>query len=618
MWNPTVSPVGMDFLNTTPFPSTYSGQLFVGRAGPPYQSGYSALGKKIQRFALDGNGDVVSDSLFLDYIGAGWATVVGVAFGPDGLYFTDLYGENGFDASGQTQGNVYRIRWGAADVTPPAISNVQAINVTGTGATIIWETDEPASRQVEYGLTPSYGNGTPLETNLLTSHSVMLSQLAPETTYHFRVYSEDAALNGAFSSDFTFTTTAIDSLAPVISNVRLDSISATGALVLWDTDEPANSFVDFGVTPNYGAVQSSAQFVTAHRIWLSGLTGNTLYHFRVRSQDASNNQASSGDSTFTTLLADTLLVDHFAGAALNPLVWQSGNNAGNQSAVANQALELRSQGGESGWVVTRNAYAARNTTVSVKVVQPNDDGDIGISPTFNSASKYGIYDQPNWYRFYTYRNGGAIHLYVQWNKNGVIGDLDVTGNLAVNGTIFLRLRFDDTNIHFEASLDGATWTDTYTEVFDLPGYTLDSVFYYELAAYSTVVNGILIVDDFSISNNLASGPSAKPNLAAAPATIAPAVFALQNYPNPFNAETRINVALPQDAGIHLAVYDLTGREVQELLVGSRLAGNYEITWDGRNRDGIISSSGVYLLRLRYRTGASSAWSQVVHRVLMVK
>jgi hypothetical protein len=38
------------------------------------------------------------------------------------------------------------------DETPPAIANVNAINITNTGATITWATDEPATSRVQYGI----------------------------------------------------------------------------------------------------------------------------------------------------------------------------------------------------------------------------------------------------------------------------------------------------------------------------------------------------------------------------------------------------------------------------------------------------------------------------------
>jgi len=85
------------------------------------------------------------------------------------------------------------------------ISNVQA-RPNPTTATVTWTTDMPADSQVQYGTTTAYGNGSGLNTALVTSHSVKLSGLARLTTYHYRVLSRNAAGNLAVSGDFTFNT----------------------------------------------------------------------------------------------------------------------------------------------------------------------------------------------------------------------------------------------------------------------------------------------------------------------------------------------------------------------------------------------------------------------------
>src|SRR5438309_1054384 len=91
--------------------------------------------------------------------------------------------------------------------TSPLISTVSASNVSSSGATISWTTNEAGTTQVEYGLTTAYGNATVLNTNLVTSHSQALSGLARNTWYHYRVKSQDAAGNLAVSGDFIFKTT---------------------------------------------------------------------------------------------------------------------------------------------------------------------------------------------------------------------------------------------------------------------------------------------------------------------------------------------------------------------------------------------------------------------------
>lgn len=92
------------------------------------------------------------------------------------------------------------------DITAPVLSGVVAINITSTGATITWATDEPATSQVEYGLTTGYGSTSALNTNLVTSHSVSLTGLTPGTVYHYMAISADSSGNQAQSGDYIFTT----------------------------------------------------------------------------------------------------------------------------------------------------------------------------------------------------------------------------------------------------------------------------------------------------------------------------------------------------------------------------------------------------------------------------
>jgi len=99
------------------------------------------------------------------------------------------------------------------DTTPPVISDESASDVTDTSATISWITDEPSTSQVEYWP----GSLSELDATLVTSHSVTLTDLTPETTYHYKVKSADAAGNLAVSDEYTFTTLA----APAPANWAL-------------------------------------------------------------------------------------------------------------------------------------------------------------------------------------------------------------------------------------------------------------------------------------------------------------------------------------------------------------------------------------------------------------
>jgi hypothetical protein len=48
----------------------------------------------------------------------------------------------------------------------------------------------------------------------------------------------------------------------------------------------------------------------------------------------------------------------------------------------------------------------------------------------------------------------------------------------------------------------------------------------------------------------------------------------------------------------LRVYNAMGRLVRELVRGPHAPGRYEVAWDGRNSNGVLSASGVYFYELR--------------------
>lgn len=74
----------------------------------------------------------------------------------------------------------------------------------------------------------------------------------------------------------------------------------------------------------------------------------------------------------------------------------------------------------------------------------------------------------------------------------------------------------------------------------------------------------------------------------------PSQFVLeQNYPNPFNPSTSIRYAIEQAAPVTLTVYDVSGREVAELVNEVKRPGVYEVAFDASDLP-----SGVYLYNLK--------------------
>jgi subtilisin family serine protease len=70
-----------------------------------------------------------------------------------------------------------------------------------------------------------------------------------------------------------------------------------------------------------------------------------------------------------------------------------------------------------------------------------------------------------------------------------------------------------------------------------------------------------------------------------------------NHPNPFNPSTMISYDLPKSSRVRLAIYDVSGREIRELVDGTEPPGRRMVEWDGRNASGETVASGVYFYRL---------------------
>ena len=79
----------------------------------------------------------------------------------------------------------------------------------------------------------------------------------------------------------------------------------------------------------------------------------------------------------------------------------------------------------------------------------------------------------------------------------------------------------------------------------------------------------------------------------------PETFALhQNYPNPFNPTTTIGFEVPIPSQVSLKIYNLMGQEIKTLTNQWLPTGSHRLIWNGKNRQGIPVSAGVYIYRLQ--------------------
>ncbi len=92
-----------------------------------------------------------------------------------------------------------------------------------------------------------------------------------------------------------------DNTPPLIYNVGVSSINATSSIITWETDELADSLINYGLNKEYGIIRDPRADKFEHMIIVENLAPDTNYFFRITSADDSGNQGISSDYTFQTL-----------------------------------------------------------------------------------------------------------------------------------------------------------------------------------------------------------------------------------------------------------------------------------------------------------------------------
>lgn len=89
---------------------------------------------------------------------------------------------------------------------------------------------------------------------------------------------------------------------PVISSVQASQITSSSAVIAWQTDVAADSYVSYVGADDADALLSADDtLVTSHQVTLTGLKANTAYSFAVNSADAQGDNAALNGTDFTTL-----------------------------------------------------------------------------------------------------------------------------------------------------------------------------------------------------------------------------------------------------------------------------------------------------------------------------
>lgn len=89
-----------------------------------------------------------------------------------------------------------------------------------------------------------------------------------------------------------------------ISNVKVISVASTSVQISWNTYRSVICNIDYGLTQSYGSIYREQRPAKEHLAVLSGLTPDTLYHFRVQYIDENALSYYSYDLSFKTTRSD--------------------------------------------------------------------------------------------------------------------------------------------------------------------------------------------------------------------------------------------------------------------------------------------------------------------------
>jgi flagellar hook assembly protein FlgD len=76
-------------------------------------------------------------------------------------------------------------------------------------------------------------------------------------------------------------------------------------------------------------------------------------------------------------------------------------------------------------------------------------------------------------------------------------------------------------------------------------------------------------------------------------------------PNPFLTEVQMRYFVEENTQVHIAIYDMLGREIKTLVNEQQAKGIQQIIWDGKNSQGTLVPSGNYFYRITAGTYTES-------------
>lgn len=284
-----------------------------------------------------------------------------------------------------------------ADTSAPVLSNLTLSNLTPTSVSISWQTDEPSTSRIDYGLSDDYGLFKTSGSTLSTNHTITLTGLTPNTGYHYAISNTDASNNTGSTNDNTFLTPLNQSSSapqPISVPIKAVPTETVPPTVLLSTNL-ATPFKQIpainGAADDNEALAGIEYSTDGGKNWLpaDSITGlNTKhatftftplnlddgnYELMARAVDTSGN---IGVTQTATLIIDQLPPQVGGNViALGPQILEpDSNGVARALAGVDQKITLSAVGGPTSIVLTANAKEGKNKPKMFVLTKSVDTG----------------------------------------------------------------------------------------------------------------------------------------------------------------------------------------------------------------------------------------------------
>ncbi len=193
-----------------------------------------------------------------------------------------------------------------------------------------------------------------------------------------------------------------------------------------------------------------------------------------------------------------------------------------------------------------------------------------------------------------------------------------TNNDGMLDLAFIRIKTDSSSTYCHLVIMPGTKYGTFPDVKEYPIILPANLPYYNgdpFGSYDLNNDGCADFIIPGMANNIATMLSAQNSSNINHIDIIKAAVLGQNTPNPFNVSTSIPYTIYLPGFYELVVYDMLGRKTATFFNRFQTKGEHQIIWNGRDKNGIESASGLYFFVLRKSDGKEVIASK---RLLLIR